>query len=293
MISSPADRQRAAVTTTIGLCLHQPRRRVPMEPFWMRVIAGMEDTLEDAGASLLVRVVGDVAEELATYERWAVDGSVSAVIVANLVADDPRIDALSSVGLPAVVMGRPVGVDGFSSVHAVNASVMTDLVRFLVDAGHERIAHVAGPPDLEHVRSRNRALEEAGARARVSVMIVEADFTGPGGAAATRDLLADGPDGPSAIIFDNDVMALGGLETVREAGLNVPGDVSIVAWDDSVHCQMASPPLSALTYDLPGYGRATATAILTHLETGREVHVDLGPARLVERASTAPRALVP
>lgn len=259
----------------------------------MRVIAGIEDELEDAGASLLVRVVEDRAEELATYERWAGDGSVSAVIVANLVEDDARIGALAEVGLPAVVMGRPPSRAGFSSVHAVNASVMTELVRFLVDAGHERIAHVAGPPDLDHVRSRNRALEEAGAEARVSVMIVESDFTAPGGAAATRDLLADGPDGPTAIVYDNDVMALAGLETIRAAGLHVPDDVSIVAWDDSVHCQLASPPLSALTYDLPGYGRATAAAILEHLATGVEVHVDLEPARLVERASTAARVPVP
>ncbi|PSL37012.1 LacI family transcriptional regulator [Labedella gwakjiensis] len=285
MISSPGDAQ----PITIGLCLNQPRRRVPMEPFWMRVIAGMEDALDDAGASLLVRVVADREEELATYTRWAGDGSVSAVVVANLVEDDPRIGALAAEGLPAVLMGRRAALPGFSSVHAANASVMTDVVRFLVSSGHQRIAHVAGPPDLDHVRSRNGALETAGAEARASVVIVESDFTAEGGAAATRDLLADGPDGPTAIVYDNDVMALAGLETIRAAGLQVPDDVSILAWDDSVHCQLASPPLSALTYDLPGYGRATATAILEHLATGAEVHVDLEPARLVERASTAAR----
>jgi DNA-binding LacI/PurR family transcriptional regulator len=264
-----------------------------MEPFWMRVIAGMEDALEDAGSSLLVRVVEDRTEELATYERWARDGSVAAVVIANIVPDDPRIAALRDAGMPAVVMGRRADAGGFPTVHAANASVMTDLVHRLVSMGHERLAHVTGPADLSHVRSRNAALEEVGAEARISTVIVESDFTAEGGAAATRDLLADGPDGPTAIVYDNDAMALAGLDTIRAAGLHVPDDVSIVAWDDSVHCQLADPPLSALTYDLHGYGRATASVILEYLRTGEVRHVDLEPAHLVERASTAPRPRIP
>lgn len=258
----------------------------------MRVIAGMEDALEDAGASLLVRVVDDRAEELATYERWARDASVSAVIVANIVPDDQRLVALRAAGMPAVVMGRRADAAGFPTVHAVNASVMTGLVRRLVALGHERIAHVTGPSDLSHVRSRNGALEEAGALARVSTIIVESDFTAEGGAAATRDLLADGPDGPTVIIYDNDPMALAGLEVIRAAGLHVPDDVSIVAWDDSVHCQLSDPPLSAFSYDLHGYGRATAEVVLDHLATGVVTHVDLDPAVLIERASLSARVLV-
>jgi DNA-binding LacI/PurR family transcriptional regulator len=293
MTSSRAESaRRSDAPVTVGLCLHQPRRRVPMEPFWMRVIAGMEDALEDAGSSLLVRVVEDRAEELATYERWARDGGVTAVVVANIVPDDPRIAALQAAGLPAVVMGRAADAGGFPTVHAANASVMTDLVRHLVGMGHERLAHVTGPSNLSHVRSRNDALEAAGAEARISTVIVESDFTAEGGEAATRDLLADGPDGPTVIVYDNDAMALAGLETIREAGLHVPDDVSIVAWDDSVHCQLADPPLSAFTYDLPGYGRATAEAILDHVRTGTVRHIDLEPAHLVERASTAPRSRV-
>lgn len=259
----------------------------------MRVIAGMEDTLEDAGASLLVQVVDDRAEELATYERWARDGSVAAVVVANIVPHDPRIAALQAARMPAVVMGRAADAGGFPTVHAANASVMTDLVHRLVAVGHERLAHVTGPSDLSHVRSRNEALEAAGAAARISTVIVESDFTAEGGAAATRDLLADGPDGPTVIVYDNDAMALAGLETIRAAGLHVPDDVSIVAWDDSVHCQLADPPLSALTYDLHGYGRATAAVVLDHVRTGEVRHVDLAPAHLVERASTAPRPRIP
>lgn len=254
----------------------------------MRVIAGVEDALEDAGASLLVRVVEDRGEELTTYERWARDGSVAAVIVANIVPDDPRITALREMGMPAVVMGRVGDAGGFPTVHAANTSVMTELVRHLVDMGHERLAHVTGPSELSHVRSRNRALETAGADARISTVIVESDFTAEGGASATRDLLSDGPDGPTVIVYDNDAMALAGLETIRAAGLQVPEDVSIVAWDDSVHCQLADPPLSALTYDLPGYGRATAETILEYLRSREVRHVDLEPAHLVERASTAP-----
>src|SRR5688500_17811008 len=234
---------------SVGLCLHQPRRRVPMEPFWMQAIKGMEDELATRQMNLLVQVVASPAEEIATHRRWQAAGHVVGVIVADLLPDDPRLDALRDGGLPAVVMARPEFAAGFATISTDNTATTADAVSYLVAKGHHSIARVSGPPSFLHSRLRSEAFTAAGLAHGVVTSIVEGDYTAERGAAATADLL-ELSEHPTAIIYDNDVMALSGLHTIRGHGLRVPEDVAILAWDDSVHCELAAPPLSAIAHDV-------------------------------------------
>ncbi|MGJ0223669.1 substrate-binding domain-containing protein, partial [Streptococcus pyogenes] len=95
-----------------------------------------------------------------------------------------------------------------------------------------RVARVTGPAALLHTVHRTRTLHEAAQALGVSATVVEGDYTERSGAELTRRLL-EGPDAPTAIVFDNDVMALGGLAAAAEAGVDVPERLSVVAWDDS------------------------------------------------------------
>src|SRR5690606_6956335 len=81
MISSPGERVAPA---SVGLCLHQPRRRVPLEPFWMQFLRGAEDVLAERGMTLLLKVVVDLDDEMATLRRWHETGQVAGVIVSDL-----------------------------------------------------------------------------------------------------------------------------------------------------------------------------------------------------------------
>lgn len=91
------------------------------------------------------------------------------------------------------------------------------------------------------------------------------DYTAVEGAAGTRALLAsDAP--PSAIIYDNDVMALSGLGVASEMGTKVPGDLSIIAWDDSPLCEATYPRLSALSHDVTRYGAHVARRLFDRMD---------------------------
>jgi DNA-binding LacI/PurR family transcriptional regulator len=120
-----------------------------------------------------------------------------------------------------------------------------------------------------------------GARA----VCVEADYTGEHGAAATRKLLrARTP--PTAILYDNDIMALSGLSAAQQLGVEVPADLSIVAWDDSPVCELAHPPLTALSRDVAAYGGHAARTLVQVASGTAAGNFEEPPPVLTLRGST-------
>ena len=113
-----------------------------------------------------------------------------------------------------------------------------------------------------------------------------ADFTAAGGVAATRALLASETP-PTAIVYANDVMAIAGLAVAQDHGLTLPDQLSIVGYDDSELAAHVHPSLTSVRSDAVGWGRAATRVLLDSLD-GPQSDVELAPASLVVRSSTAP-----
>lgn len=285
----PAGTLTAVGADAIGLVLARPARMLGLEPFFMELIGGMEETLSPDGRSLLLHVVPDHQAEIAAYRRWGQGHLVDAVVLVNLVVDDPRLAVLAELGIPTVVVGGPErSLPGTAHVWIDNRQAMRDAVDYLVDLGHERVGRVSGPAGLAHTRSRTEAfLAECAARG-VQGVVVEGDYGEESGTRAARTLLGRNA-APSAIVFDNDVMALAGLGVAHELGLSVPADVSLLAWDDSALCRLAHPPLTAMSLDVHAMGMQVADAVLNLLASGRPTTSTAPLPRLVARGSTARR----
>jgi DNA-binding LacI/PurR family transcriptional regulator len=271
----------------IGLVLTASAPRVGVEPFFIELVSGMEEVLVPAGATVLLLVVHDLAAELATYARWAAEGIVDAVVVVNLVHDDIRPARLTRLGLPAVLAGRYAGPAALSSVVSDNSGAISAAMRLLRDLGHRRIGRVSGPAELVHTAERSATMLECGQRLRVHVRIVEADYSAEAGVRAARRLLAEA-DPPTAIVFDNDVMAVAAEEELVRSGVEVPARVSLLACDDSTLCELAVPPMSALNIDVHEHGVTLGRAVLDVLR-GVDQRVYPGPPiRIRRRGSTGP-----
>ena len=107
---------------------------------------------------------------------------------------------------------------------------------------------------------------------------------------ATRRLLSE-PEPPTAIAFDSPTLGVSGLGVAQQMGLSVPEDMSIVAWDDSLICQVVHPPLTTLTRDITAFGSAACRLLREVIDTPGEVgHVETPRAELTPRASTGPAA---
>jgi len=232
-------------------------------------------------------VVPDLDAELATYERWAADRRVEAVVVVNLVHHDVRPARLAKLGLPSVLAGRYAGPAEFSSVVTDDAGAMKAAMRLLAQLGHRTVGRVSGPAEMVHTTERSRAMRSTGKRLGMRVRIVEADYGAEAGARAARLLLADSPP-PTAIVFDNDVMAVAAEADLVRTGVAVPGGLSLLAGDDSALCELAVPPLSAMSIDVHEHGVTLGRAVLDAL-AGAPCRVYPGPPiRIRRRGSTGP-----
>ncbi|RAK36723.1 DNA-binding LacI/PurR family transcriptional regulator [Actinoplanes lutulentus] len=256
--------------------------QVGVEPFFMELIAGMEEALGPHGTSVLLLVVPDREAELAAYDRWAAGRTVSAVVVVNLVHRDVRPGHLAALGLPAVLAGR--GDALFSRVITDDAAAMAAAIDALIALGHRDIGRVSGPTTLIHTAERSAAMSAA---AGVRVTEVEGDYSSESGVRGIRALLAADPR-PTAVIFDNDVMAVAAEQELARAGIPVPAAMSLLACDDSPLCELATPPLSALSKNVHEHGLILGEAILAALG-GAAPQDRAGPAvRIQLRESTGP-----
>ncbi|MEV6446481.1 substrate-binding domain-containing protein [Amycolatopsis sp. NPDC051716] len=273
----------------IGLVLARPPRLLGTEPFFMEFIAGIEQHLADWDLSLLLHVVSTQDGELAAYRRWAAQRMVEATVVVNLVHDDPRPALLRSLDMPAVLVGEPEDDHGFPTVRTDNAGPVREALGVLLDLGHRRIARVTGPAPLLHTRARTEALVAGCREAGIEPLIAEGDYSEESGAKRTTELLS-GAEPPTAILYDNDVMALAGLAAAKELGIEVPERLSIIAWDDSTLCRLATPSLTTMSVDVHQYGVSVAESVL-ELVDGAPVTERWSPgAKCVLRASTVPPA---
>ena len=287
----------------VGLVLTRSAPVLGTEPFFMELIAGMETVMAARGCALLLQLAPDVDAEIASHRRWAAQHRVDGVVLVDLGVDDPRVAALEGLGLPAVVAGDPSLAGSLPSVWSDDAGAAREVVEHLVRHGHRRLARVAGPAGLGHVAIRARAARGAADQAGVHLEVVHTDFTADAGAEATRALLSSGSGGrPTAVTYDNDLMAVAGLSVARDLGLRVPEDVSLVAGDDSVLCTYSHPALSAVGHDVAGYGSRLVAQLFARLDErgdaggsdpsgsdGQDAATVLGASpRLVVRASSGP-----
>lgn len=272
----------------VGLVVARPARVLAADPFFPEFIAGVQAELSRGASALVLLVVGDSAEEEAAgYARLHAENRVDGVLLTDLRTDDSRFVLVRTLGLCAVAVGAPSPPVPVPSAVVPDAPGMLEAVRHLVTLGHRRIAHVSGPGNYVHSISRRVAFRAAVREAGVSGVVAQGDFTGRGGSAATRRLLRR-PDRPTAIVYANDLMAAAGLSTARQAGLDVPADLSVIGFDDAPLSAHLHPPLTTVAQDIAPWARTAAAMLLDLTEGGSPADAVLPAARLVIRSSTAP-----
>lgn len=287
----PSRRARGLSTSrayALGLVIARPADLLGTDPFFAQFIAGAEAELSGGGSVLVLQVVAPSQQEQA-YRALAADRRVDGVFLLDLRVDDPRIRLVEELGLPAVTVNHPQTASPFPAVNVDDVPAVRAAIEHLVSLGHRRIGHVSGPPGFVHSAARRRAWADALKAAGIPRgPLVRGDFTPRSGARATRKML-DQPDPPTAIVFANDLMAMAGMAVAQERGVHVPGALSVVGFDDLPLADHLHPPLTSVRADVVKWGQ-TAARVLLDLTDGRSTHdIDLPPAELVIRGSTAER----
>ncbi len=221
-------------------------------------------------------------EALEHLSRDAVDG---VIVIAPLTEAATAFEGLST-DLP-LIMFEP-GIDNGTTLVAIDEELGARLAtRHLIELGHRTVHHISGPEGWLGTEARLRGWRaELSAASRVAPKSITADWSARSGYAAGRALAR--MDDLTAVFTANDQMALGLLKALEEEGISVPGDVSVVGFDDVPECSFYHPALTTVRMDFAEVGRRCVTRLL-RLINGEALE-PVGPVvpELVIRASTAP-----
>ncbi|MFD3327455.1 LacI family DNA-binding transcriptional regulator [Streptomyces sp. NPDC058701] len=271
----PNPAARALVTRRTGavaVIIAEPEIRIFSDPFFSRQVRGISKELTAHDTQLVLLLVED-SGDYDRIDRYLAGGHVDGALAFSLHTDDPLPAITRRIGMPTVYGGRPEWTAGPGEaedvvyVDADNRGGARDAVRYLLDRGRQRIAHIAGPLDQTSAADRLSGYRDVLPLADPE-LIVEGDFTATGGARAMARLL-DRDAGIDAVFAGNDLMATGALRVLRERGLTVPGDVALVGFDDAeLVAESADPPLTTVRQDVEGMGRLMARLLLGILNGG-------------------------
>jgi LacI family transcriptional regulator len=261
-------------------------------PWAVEIIRGVEDV---AHGALIGTVVSAIHQRSASARQWMRNLQARATDGVILVASDvqsPLHAELRRLNIPTVVID-PAGVPAHDvpTVGAANWTGGLAATEHLISLGHRRIGFIAGPRQLLCSRTRldgYRAGLEAAGIAAEDELIQQGDFYHESGfACAGRLLELERP--PSAIFASSDQMAFGAYEAVRQRGLRVPDDVSVVGFDDLPEARWSSPPLTTVRQPLSEMGTLAARTVLrlARGETIESLRIELA-TQLVLRDSCAP-----
>jgi DNA-binding LacI/PurR family transcriptional regulator len=262
-----------------------PARTLGIESYFMQLLSGIQAELSRDHIPLLFTMAQDPAAEISLYRTWWAQRRVDGVFLADLQVGDQRVATLQELRMPAVVFGTPQGAGSLPAVWQDDVAATRTVVEYLAGLGHRRLARVSGVPRYWHTRLRADALREAAGAARLEAVSVAGDNTGEHGARATSDLLRSATP-PTAILYDSDLMAVSGLSVAQHLGVQIPDELSIVAWDDSALCEAVHPSLTALRRDIAA-GGAEGARRLVRLAGGSAVgNFEEAPPVLIQRGST-------
>ena len=238
-------------TNTIGFIRIAPRglqERFESDPFAFDLIEGLASAAVEMGVGLVYWVTSADDTQLELYRAIVTEKRTDGLIVIGLCQNDPRVTFLSEQSFPFVIFGRPDSSITENWLDVDFAYGFELAVNHLVGLGHQRIAYVAPPHQMLLTQLRWEGFNSAMQKARLPVdpeLVIEGDFSEDSGYHAAHYLLAH-PKPPTAILCNNDRMAIGAILAVQERGLRVGHDVSIIGYDDIALARYTSPPLTTL-----------------------------------------------
>ena len=265
-------------------------------PIYGELLHGVTDELEELGYHVLIAEVPDVlgtdrmsaAVDMLGSRR--IDGLICA---ASRGGDAEVLRRLVDSGLPVVLSLRWIASSGIPRVVNDDALGGELAARHLLELGHRRVVEITGPTDISTFSERARGFREALATSSPRATLRSVEATTPSideGYRAMSEALQAGPGAPPTAVFaHNDLLAVGALTVLQERGVDCPGSVSVVGYNDSPLTGHLDPPLTTIRLQIDRMGREAARAVVTAIAQSGPVAPELSlPPDLIVRGSTAP-----
>ncbi|WP_420000266.1 LacI family DNA-binding transcriptional regulator [Streptomyces boninensis] len=265
-------------------------------PFFVDVATGAERAARDAGLGVMLCNSAQSAQEEAAYLELFVEQRVRGVLVTPADDSGGTVASFARHGIPYVFVDRTVASADACSVSVDDVAGGALAVRHLLEGGHESVVYVSGPMHLPQCQDRRtgalNALKEGGLDERALLQIECDRLDVAAGRDAGERLLGMSPR-PTAVFCANDLLALGMLQTLYAAGVDVPGDMALVGYDDIEFAAAAAVPLTSVRQPAYRMGRAAADLLIEETGDDAAAHehqrIVLQPELVVRRSSLTQR----
>ncbi|MGK5683292.1 LacI family DNA-binding transcriptional regulator [Actinoplanes sp. URMC 104] len=259
------------------------------QPFDVDLVEALHPAAERYGYHVVLGALGAGRDERRAVEELLANRCEAMILLGPATAAAQL--AMAAEGLPVVDIARRSAGEGVDVVRIADEQGARLAVEHLIGLGHRSIVHVDGdglPGSVHRRRGYEQTMRQGGLADRIRVL--PGDHTEESGAAAVRDLLAGG-DLPTAIFAGNDRCAHGVLGTLLRAGLNVPGDVSVVGFDDSGVARLSFIDLTTVRQEVTRMAEAAVEAVVERLDRGRidAREIVLEPALVIRSTTGVPR----
>lgn len=261
-------------------------------PYFAQILLGMEAACFDLGYNLILGNANEDTQRELAYIDVLLARQVDGLLLVSTGAFHETLQHVAQHETPLVIVDRTPGYQELDTVFTDNEHGGLLATRHLIKLGHQRIGCIIGPPLLalskERLHGYRRALAGAGIKIDDTLVAV-GDFDYASGYQACRQLLHL-PNPPTAIFACNDLMAVGAIYAINEAGLRVPADISIIGYDDIPITRYTVPPLTTIAQPAQQTGRVAVEMLVKRLQApSSPVQYRRLPVQLVERESCAPR----
>lgn len=280
-----AKRLSTGRTEAIGLVAPEIR-----EPFFAELASAVEDEADRHGYTIFMSSTrSDRQREIASLNRLH-DRHVDGLIMMTNTPDDGTLAGLIGRRRNVVVIDEDIPGVQVPRLFVENETGGYLATRHLIEAGHRQIAFIGGPEGLYSVHHRRtgylRAMREAGLPVRKQ-WLAGGSFSSDFARKATLGFLKlSNP--PTAIFGSSDYIAIGVLLALKQAGLSVPRDMSVVGFDDMPLTELFNPPLTAIRQPIEALGRRGFQLLFSLLKGEQPPRLTLLPVELIERQSVAP-----
>ena len=258
-------------------------------PFYPALMRAIQSVCEARDYDVIAVNTDGLAQREQRFLDWARQGRVDGVVGVFWTLRALDFKPLVDSGIPVVRIEssrKGIGSIPLDNIFVDSRAGSFAMVQYLIKRGHRQIAMIAGRGGPQQVRidGYSEALTLAGGTLDV---VIDDKFSEEGGARATRSILAR-PSRPTAIFAANDLMAIGAMQSLREAGLSVPGDMAVAGFDDISAAMLVSPALTTVAQFQSDVGVKAAQILMDRMAGGTP---DIGtalemPFQLIERQST-------
>ena len=252
----------------IGLVLPRSVSAFFTDPYFPHLTQGVAQACNQYNYTLGLFLIGSKEDEEKIIPRVSRRGFLDGILVQTGQLGEQLIDRLANSKIPLVIAGRPFNPDGVSYIDVDNTDAAYNAVSHLIRLGYQRVATITGPANnttsidrkegyLRALAERDRPLDES--------LVAEGDFTEASGYYAMQRLL---PAKPDAVFAASDIMAVGAMRAVREAGLAIPDDVAFVGFDDLPLASFPDPALTTVRQPVNQFGSSAVGILVDLIEKG-------------------------